>query len=254
MFPVCTRKTGAPPILYSVAVLGILLGACSVKGEEPVPASPAPAQPSAAVTPTETAETQAQASPTPKPTTPSPTTQPSSPDATAAPTLTRTPFPQPSPTPGADADRGPRPTPTVTVPPAPTAKPEAPPSPGPTPTPVPLTAPDVRIECVYFDGVVSRQEPDEYVKIVNSGTATQELEGWRLVDMSDGAPSFEFPAWLLKPAASVRVYTNQVHEESGGFSFQRGTAVWNNSRPDTAALYDESGRLVSTTSYPPGCE
>jgi hypothetical protein len=44
-----------------------------------------------------------------------------------------------------------------------------------------------------------------------------------------------------------------VHPESGGFSFQRGTSIWNNSSPDTAALINPSGETVSTNDYPPGC-
>ena len=99
-----------------------------------------------------------------------------------------------------------------------------------------------------------RYERDEYVEIVNLGDGVQDLEGWKLMDVSDGAPAFVFPKWALAPGAAVRVYTNEVHADWGGFSFGRGSAVWSNSEPDTAALYDASGVLVSTKSYPPGCE
>ena len=71
---------------------------------------------------------------------------------------------------------------------------------------------------------------------------------------SEGTPSFEFPSWVLETGAAVRVYTNEVHPDWGGFSFGRGTAVWNNSQPDTALLYDRAGRLVSTATYPPACD
>ena len=110
------------------------------------------------------------------------------------------------------------------------------------------------VRCVFFDGVVSRQEPDEYVEITNVGDAAQELRGWRLTDISDGRPTFVFPAWTLRPGDTVRVYTNEVQSEWGGFSFGSGSAVWSNSSPDTAGLYDPSDRLVSTATYPPGCE
>ena len=114
--------------------------------------------------------------------------------------------------------------------------------------------PDVRIACIFFDGVVSPSEADEYVEIANLGDAVQELDGWTLVDISDDSPVFVFPPWTLDPGEAVRVYTNELHEEWGGFSFERGTAAWNNSDPDTAGLFSEAGDLVSTKSYPPGCE
>ena len=92
------------------------------------------------------------------------------------------------------------------------------------------------------------------MEIVNLGDAAQEMEGWRLEDISDGKPQFLFPTWPLGPGSVLRVYTNEVHPEWGGFSFGNGSAVWNNSDPDTAGLYDEQGVLVSTRSYPPGCD
>ena len=111
----------------------------------------------------------------------------------------------------------------------------------------------MQIACVFFDGAVPRSESDEYVQIVNVGDAQQDLAGWVLRD-SDGSPTFEFPSWVLESGGLVRVYTNEVHQEWGGFSFGRGSAVWNNSDPDTAELYDGAGVLVSAVSYPPGCD
>ena len=98
-------------------------------------------------------------------------------------------------------------------------------------------------------------EADEYVEIVNLGSAVQDLAGWVLRDTADGTPEFEFPAHILGPGGFVRVYTNEVHPESGGFSFGRGTAIWNNKsgEEDTAGLFNQNGDLVSSKSYPPGC-
>ena len=67
------------------------------------------------------------------------------------------------------------------------------------------------------------------------------------------SPEFTFPSFELQPQASVRVYTNEEHPESGGFSFQRKSSIWNNSSPDEAALIDPNGQTVSFISYPPGC-
>ena len=109
------------------------------------------------------------------------------------------------------------------------------------------------IECIFFDGVASRQEPDEYVEIVNTGPAEQDLNGWRLVDVSDDGQTFTFPQIVIPAGGRVRVYTNEIHEDWGGLSFGRGTAIWRNEDPDTAVLYDSDGTLVSTKTYPPGC-
>ena len=111
----------------------------------------------------------------------------------------------------------------------------------------------MRIACVFFDGEVPRTESDEYVAIVNEGGSAQELRGWRLLDIADGRPRFVFPTRTLEPGETIRVYTNQVHSDSGGFSFGSRTAIWSNSDPDEAGLYDADGTLMSSKSYPPGC-
>jgi len=151
----------------------------------------------------------------------------------------------------------PTPAPTVDI----TAQPVATIAPVPTPTlhptptltPIPVAGAGLVIECVFFDGLVTRTESDEYVQVLNDGTTAVDLAGWRLVDQSDGSPEFTFPAYQLQPQASVRVYTNEVHSESGGFSFQRGSSIWNNSDPDEAALIDPEGEVISTYLYPPSC-
>ena len=102
--------------------------------------------------------------------------------------------------------------------------------------------------------MVPRTESDEYVEIANLGDSPQNLAGWRLRDIADGGPSFEFPDWVLDPGGVIRVYTNEVHEKWGGFSFGERAAVWNNSEPDEAGLFDEEDNLISAKGYPPGCE
>ena len=109
------------------------------------------------------------------------------------------------------------------------------------------------IECIFFDGAVLQSEADEYVQIANVGDTSVDLDGWRLADISDGTPAFTFPSYNLNPGARVRVYTDEVHSEWGGFSFGRGTSIWNNSDPDEAGLFDSQGAQVSTKTYPPGC-
>jgi competence protein ComEC len=108
---------------------------------------------------------------------------------------------------------------------------------------------NVQITYIFYDGLVYRVESDEYVEITNLGSEPQDLAGWVLKDISEGYPSFTFPSYVLAPGQSIRVYTNEVHPEYGGFSFGYGRAVWNNTDPDTAALYNAQGQEVSRKSY-----
>jgi len=101
----------------------------------------------------------------------------------------------------------------------------------------------------FYDGLVFRAESDEYVEITNLGDQPQDLAEWELRDISEGYPSFIFPSYILAPGKSIRVYTNEYHPEWGGFSFEYGRAIWNNSEPDVAVLYDKQGKEVSRRSY-----
>lgn len=122
----------------------------------------------------------------------------------------------------------------------------------PVPAPIPylpIVATGIQITCIFYDGQVPRVESDEYVEITNLGEQPQDLAGWILQDISDGYPSFIFPAYVLEPGESVRVYTNEYHPEWGGFSFEFSRAIWNNSEHDIAALYNERGEEISQKSY-----
>jgi len=64
-------------------------------------------------------------------------------------------------------------------------------------------------------------------------------------------PTFYFPnKSVLKPNQSVRVYTNEVHKETGGYSFGSGKALWNN-RGGLAVLKDASGKKLMEFKYKP---
>ena len=108
---------------------------------------------------------------------------------------------------------------------------------------------DIQITYIFYDGLVFQAETDEYVEITNLGNQPQDLAGWMLTDISEGHPSFIFPSYILAPSESIRVYTNEYHPEWGGFSFEYGRAIWNNSEPDVAVLYDKQGKEVSRKSY-----
>ena len=240
--------------------------------EETVTTTIAPVSP-----PTPTPEPAPTPSPTPVPT-PVPTAAPTlapTPTPTAIPTTTPIPFPTPTstkaptPTPSPQPTATPAPTavPTPTSSPQPTATPApapAPtPTPEPTPTPVPAATPtpvpvpestSLVIDCIFYDGEVPRSEADEYVQLLNEGSAAVDLHGWRLADLGDPGQEFTFESsYFLGSGKRARVYTNQVHAEWGGFSFGLGSSIWHNTDPDTAGLFSPSGHLVSRKSYPPGC-
>jgi len=118
-----------------------------------------------------------------------------------------------------------------------------------TPTPTSDTVVNVQITKIFYDGAVPRVESDEYVEIANLGSEPVDLKDWVLKDITDGKPSFIFPSYLLQSGESIRVYTNEIQSEYGGFSFGSETSVWNNSSPDTAALFNAQGQEVSRKSY-----
>lgn len=119
-----------------------------------------------------------------------------------------------------------------------------PPAPSPT-----GEAPNIQITDIFYDGIVPRVESDEYVEITNLGGQPQDLAGWVLKDISEGYPSFTFPSYILSSDKSIRVYTNEYHPEWGAFSFEYSRAVWNNTEPDVAVLYDNHGIEISRKSY-----
>ena len=115
----------------------------------------------------------------------------------------------------------------------------------PTVTPTPM---NVIIESINFDGLVPDAESDEYAVITNAGTTSQNIGGWRL-HADDPGQDFTFPNFELMPGQICRVYTNEVHTEYCGFSFGRGSAIWNNIEGDCGRLFDASDVLVSTYCY-----
>jgi Lamin Tail Domain len=115
------------------------------------------------------------------------------------------------------------------------------------PPPAP-SGPAVAITHVHARGEVRRVQSDEYVEVTNRGLRAHDVSGWRL-DAGDGRQSFAFPpGTVLAPGQAVRVYTDEVHPESGGFSYGIGRAIWNDAG-DTARLFDAQGTLVSQLGY-----
>ena len=136
--------------------------------------------------------------------------------------------------------------------PVPTPKPEPTatrtPTPGPTPTPTqPSAAGQVEITFILYDGAVPKVESDEYAEITNTGGTPVNLAGWRL-NADDDGQDFYFPDHLLPPGQSCRVYTNEYHPETCGFSFGIGSAIWAN-KGECGHLYDPTSAEVSNLCY-----
>jgi len=108
----------------------------------------------------------------------------------------------------------------------------------------------VALGTLHYDGDVPQVESDEWIEVVNQGSEPVELDGWVLRD--DDRNAFQFPSYTLEPGASCRVYTDEVHRETGGFTFGSPDAIWGTSR-DLVALVDPSGQVVDSACWGRGC-
>ncbi|MDJ1185568.1 LamG-like jellyroll fold domain-containing protein [Roseofilum casamattae] len=108
--------------------------------------------------------------------------------------------------------------------------------------------PNVVIATISYKGEVKRTQSDEYIEISNQGNGAADISGWKVTSNGKNQ-EFVFPAGTsLAGGKTFRVYTNEVHEESGGFSFGSKTAIWND-KGDTGKLFDAEGNEVSSYSY-----
>jgi hypothetical protein len=95
--------------------------------------------------------------------------------------------------------------------------------------------------------VKGSSEPDEYVEITNTGPEPVDITDWELQDTT-GTEEYKWESYTLQPGQKIRVYTNETHPDSGGFSFGSNRALWRNSG-DVAELYDSDAQLVSRYTY-----
>jgi len=102
-----------------------------------------------------------------------------------------------------------------------------------------------------YDGGVVQVESDENIEIINAGSTPVDLAGWQLRD--DDENVFVFPSFLMEPGQSCKVYTDEIHPESCGFSFEHDQAIWGNSG-DVVELVDPSGTVVDKGCWGKGCE
>ena len=187
----------------------------------------------------------------------------------------KTPAPQPTPAPVSPVDVTPVPTPApqptpapvspVDVTPVPTPAPVSPvdvtpvPTPAPQPTPATLVTDseeftitattNVTISKLVYKGAVKRTQADEYIEISNLGNSPANISEWKITSAASSKQFLTFPpGTILEGGKSFRIYTNEVHPETGGFSFGSKTAIWNDAG-DEAKLFDTAGSNVSTLAY-----
>ena len=139
---------------------------------------------------------------------------------------------------------------TVTAAPVAPAKTASTPA-APTPGGATTSAGGILVTDVQYDGRVPKTEADEYVTISNTSKAPMDVSGYYLYVATSGTQgtTFTFPKQsVVPPGQSVRVYTNEIHKETGGYSFGSGKALWNN-KGGLAVLRDAKGNKVCAFKY-----
>ena len=90
-------------------------------------------------------------------------------------------------------------------------------------------APDVRIDCIVYEGVHFEEDGNEYVQLKNYGDLEQELLDWTLGKKSDRSNVFTFTeSFVLQPGMSVRIYTNEAYAGEDEFAFGLEESLWTN--------------------------
>jgi hypothetical protein len=107
--------------------------------------------------------------------------------------------------------------------------------------------PDVRISELQYQGT------DEWLELVNQGTAEQDMTGW-VIHSVVGDQWFAFEAgYTLAPRATVQVHSGpDAAADPPADLLWETKHTWNN-EGDKAVLYDAEGRQVDTSCYLLGC-
>jgi hypothetical protein len=121
------------------------------------------------------------------------------------------------------------------------------------PTKQNLASTGVAITGINYDGNVPSTEADEYVVVTNASKQPTDVSGYYIYVATTGTqgPTFYFPKnALIKPNQSIRIYTNEVHMETGGYTYRSGKALWNN-RGGLAVMRDANGKKICEFKYQP---
>lgn len=109
----------------------------------------------------------------------------------------------------------------------------------------------VRIYRVYYDSPGKDTGSNsslnaEWVQIINRGTKTRQLKGWRIHDRT--GYTYTFGSFKLGPKKTVKVRTGRGKNTSANRYWGRRWYVWNNTG-DTAYLRRPSGSLADSCSW-----
>ena len=99
---------------------------------------------------------------------------------------------------------------------------------------------------IHYDRDVPKTEADKHVLTKNSSKDVVDAS-WFYVYVATNStqgPTHYFPkGTMIKSGASVRVYTNWMHKETGGHTFDGKKAIWSNDR-GLAVLKDNNGKKL----------
>ncbi len=85
---------------------------------------------------------------------------------------------------------------------------------------------------------------DEWVKVTNKGSSPVSMTGWKIED-EGSKHTYTFPAYTLDSGSTVTLYTEKGTDSATELYWQLDDPIWNNDG-DTAYLYDNNGKLIST--------
>ena len=83
---------------------------------------------------------------------------------------------------------------------------------------------------------------DEWVKVINKGSSSVSLSGWKIEDEGN-KHTYTFPYYTLNSRSSVTVFTAKGTNTATKLYWGSDDPIWNNDG-DTAYLYDNKGELV----------
>lgn len=111
----------------------------------------------------------------------------------------------------------------------------------------------ITISDIRYDGAVPKTEADEFIVITNTSKSPVDVSKYYVYVATTGTQgaTFSFPKdSVVKAGASVRVYTNEIHKETGGYSFGSGKAIWSNNG-GLGVLKDGNGKKLAEYKYKP---
>lgn len=105
-------------------------------------------------------------------------------------------------------------------------------------------------------GAAEQNPNQEYIRVVNVGSASISLANWRVASAATGASAF-FPAAIVPAGGAVAVITGRQNEAyTQGLCSSSTTCLFLNrnlelyaSAHETITLYDQSGKKVDSFSY-----